>query len=90
MADMDYTLALPAESGPLVFDPEVCNGCNQCVEVCQVDLLAPNPEDGKSPLILFPEECWYGGCCVAVCPLPGAIKLNHPPMNRVHWRRIDK
>lgn len=88
MAGAKYTV--PAASHPLVFDPEVCNGCNQCIEVCQVDLLVPGPEKGRPPIVLYPDECWYGGCCVAVCPLPGAVRLNHPPMNRVHWKRIDR
>ena len=82
--------AIPAVSWPLVFDPETCNGCNQCVEVCQVDLLVPDREKGQPPVVLYPEECWYGGCCVAACPVPGAIRLNHPPMNRVNWKRIGK
>lgn len=75
---------------PLLFDPEICNGCNQCVEVCQVDLLIPNREKGKPPVVLYPEECWYGGSCVSVCPRPGAVKLDHPPMNRVHWKPTER
>ena len=63
-----------------------CNGCNKCIEVCQVDLLIPNPVAGKPPIILYPEECWYGGCCVAVCPKPGAIKLTGLPQNSVHCK----
>jgi len=90
MAEMNHMLSPPAASYPLVFDPEVCNGCNQCIEVCQVDLLAPNPIKGNPPIVLYPDECWYGGSCVAVCPLQGAIQLNHPLMNRVHWKRIER
>jgi NAD-dependent dihydropyrimidine dehydrogenase PreA subunit len=82
--------ALPnrcAPADPVIFDPDNCNGCNICVEVCQVDLLIPNPEKGKPPIALYPEECWYGGCCVAMCPQPGAIKLNHALPQRVRWKR---
>lgn len=75
-----------AASNPLTFDPDICNGCNKCIEVCQVDILIPNPDRGKPPVVLYPGECWYGGCCVAVCPKPGAIKLNSLLMNRVHWK----
>ena len=82
-----YAIPEPAVSHPLTFDPERCNGCNQCIEVCQVDILLPNPVAGKPPIVLYPGECWYGGCCVAICPKPGAIKLNVLPMNRVHWKR---
>lgn len=73
---------------PLTFDPSRCNGCNMCIEVCQVDILLPNPEKGKPPVVLYPGECWYAGCCITVCPKPGAVKLNIPLMNRVKWRRV--
>jgi len=66
---------------------DLCNGCNTCVDICQMDVLIPNPEKGKPPITLFPDECWYGGCCVAHCPVPGAIKLNHPLMQRARWKR---
>ncbi len=76
-------------NNPVIFDPDICNGCNICVDVCQVDLLIPNPEKGKPPIILYPEECWYGGCCVAMCPKPGAITLSHPLPQRVRWKRKE-
>ena len=76
-------------TNPVVFDPDICNGCNACVEVCQVDLLIPNPQKGKPPIVLYPEECWYGGCCVAMCPKPGAITLNHALPQRVRWKRKE-
>jgi Na+-translocating ferredoxin:NAD+ oxidoreductase RNF subunit RnfB len=82
-----YAFPEPATLKPLMFNPSLCNGCNQCIEVCQVDILIPNPQKGKPPIVLYPGECWYGGCCVAACPISGAIKLNIPSMNRVHWKR---
>jgi Na+-translocating ferredoxin:NAD+ oxidoreductase RNF subunit RnfB len=72
---------------PLSFDAEICDGCNRCVEVCQVDILVPHPTKKKPPVVVFPGECWYGGCCVAICPKPDAIRLNTPLMNRVHWKK---
>jgi NAD-dependent dihydropyrimidine dehydrogenase PreA subunit len=72
---------------PLTFNPGICDGCNRCIEVCQVDILVPHPQKGKPPVVFYPGECWYGGCCVAICPKPGAIKLNTPLMNRVHWKK---
>lgn len=75
---------LPA-AHPLIFDPEVCTGCNKCVNICQVDVLLPNPKKGRPPLVAYPGECWYGGCCVEVCPKDGAIKLRHPLFNRPYW-----
>jgi len=72
---------------PITFNPDICIGCNKCIDICQVDVFIPNPEKGKFPIVLYPGECWYCGCCVAECPKPGAIKLNVPLMNRVHWKR---
>jgi len=77
----------PGPPRPVIFNPDICNGCNQCVEVCQMDVFLPNPEKGKPPIIMFPDECWYGGCCVAHCPRPGAIEFNPPLMQRVTWKR---
>ena len=70
----------------VAFDPAICNGCNRCVEVCQVDVFAPNPVQGKPPLILFPRECWQEGSCVEVCPRKGAIRWNRLPAQRVRCR----
>lgn len=79
----------PTPGRPVIFDPDVCDGCNTCVEVCQMDMLMPNQEKGKPPLVVFPDECWYGGACVFACPKPGAIRLNFPLMWRVPWKRKE-
>jgi NAD-dependent dihydropyrimidine dehydrogenase PreA subunit len=71
---------------PVAIDPLVCTGCNRCVEVCQVDVFAPNPERGKAPLILFPHECWQEGSCVEVCR-EGAIRWNRLLTHRVRCHR---
>ena len=76
-----------APNTPVIINPEICTGCNECVEVCQIGVFIPNPEEGKPPIVLHPEECWYGGCCVFVCPNPGAITFNWPLMQRVHFKR---
>ena len=76
---------------PVVFNEEVCNGCNNCVEVCVMDVLVPNPETGKPPIILYPDECYYDGLCVQNCPLwrEGAIIISHPLNQRVRWKRKE-
>ena len=76
---------------PVVFDANACTGCNICVEVCVMDLLVANPEKGKPPVIVYPDECYYDGLCVCNCPVwqKGAIKLNHPLNQRVRWKRKD-
>jgi len=79
MSDKVYMVPNPVTPNKAIeFDPEICNGCNQCIEVCRTDVLMPNPEKGKPPIVLYPDECWYGGSCVEECPRPGAIKMLHP------------
>jgi len=74
---------------PVNFNADLCDGCLKCVNICQVDIMIPNPEKGKPPIVLFPEECWYCGSCVEECPNEGAIKLNHPLQQRVRWKRKE-
>ena len=78
-----------APNTPVIINDELCNGCNECVEVCMIDVFIPNPEAGQPPIILHPEECYYGGCCIWSCPIPGAITFNWPLMQRGHFRRKD-
>lgn len=80
---------VPTPNRPVLFNLNICKGCNICVEICEMDVFVPNPEKGKPPIILYPDECWYCGNCVAECQLPGAIALNHPLMQRVRWKRKD-
>ena len=64
--------------GPVI-DHDLCIGCNECVEICPANILfeAENPED--PPISRYPDECFYGYSCVAVCPVEGsAIKIVHP------------
>jgi NAD-dependent dihydropyrimidine dehydrogenase PreA subunit len=79
----------PTPNRAVEFDPTVCNGCNQCVEICRSDVLMPNPVEKLPPIVLYPDECWYCGCCVLECHRPGAITMLHP-MNQsisVIWKR---
>jgi NAD-dependent dihydropyrimidine dehydrogenase PreA subunit len=73
-------------SRPVIFNPQICNGCNQCMEVCLMDVYIPNPEKGSPPIILHPDECWYCGCCVDECRRPGAITFNWPLQQRSNWK----
>ena len=76
-------------SRPVIRNPEICNGCNTCVNICQIDVYIPNPERGKPPITLHPDECWYCGCCVNECPRRnlGAIKFNWPLQQRGFYKR---
>lgn len=80
---------LSAVGKVLKFNPQTCNGCNTCVEVCRMGLLVPNPEKGKPPIVLYPDECWFCGCCEFHCPRPGAVVMEHPLYRRVGWKRKD-
>lgn len=76
---------IPCSATPLIFDESLCVGCNTCANICQCDIMIPNPEKGKHPIVAFPGECYYCGACVMVCPCPGAIDLQHPVMNRAKF-----
>ena len=39
------------------------------------------------PLVLYPDECWFCGTCVEECPVPGAIRMEHPLNQKVGWKR---
>lgn len=77
-----FRQTLPAN--PITFDQNKCIGCNRCLEACQIDLMIPSPTKGQHPIVAYPDECWYCGCCVMECPT-GAIQLNHPLMNQPRW-----
>ena len=76
---------IPSSARPIRFDETKCVGCNRCANICQVDIFIPNPEKGKPPIVLYPGECYYCGCCVMVCPNKGAIELSHPLMNQAKF-----
>lgn len=76
----------PAPCNVVDFDPDVCDGCGVCVEVCRTDVFVHNPEEGLPPLILFPDECWFCGDCVGHCPTPGSINLHLPITVKVAWK----
>ena len=43
---------IPCSAEPLLFDENLCIGCNRCVNVCQVDIMIPAPEKGHPPVVL--------------------------------------
>lgn len=73
----------------VVFDAAICTGCNKCIDFCRTDVLMPNPIEGQPPIVAYPDECWFGGCCVGACPNPGAIRMDHPMVNKVAWKRKE-
>jgi NAD-dependent dihydropyrimidine dehydrogenase PreA subunit len=90
MAENAYVVSNPVTPCKvIVFDAELCTGRNQCLEVCRTDAMIPNPEDGKPPIVLYPDECWFCGCCTAHCPNLGAITVEYPLNQKVGWKRKD-
>ena len=49
---------------------------------------ANNPESGKPPLVLYPDECWFCGSCVEDCHA-GAAEFHHPLGQRIPWKRKE-
>lgn len=83
-----YRVPNPMTPNQAIFiDPKHCTGCNTCVNVCRTDVLLPNVEKGKSPMAMYPDECWFCGCCVEHCPVQGAIRMEHPLNQRIGWKR---
>lgn len=84
---------VPCSTDPVKYNPELCVGCNRCVNICQCDILFPSPEKGGTPVVMYPGECYYCGACVMLCPHPGAIRLSHPLMNQAKFipvKRMDE
>jgi len=82
-------IALPnvlSPDNPVLFNPDICNGCNHCVEVCQIDVFMAHPRKGEPPIILHPEECRYCGCCANECLRPGALTFNRPIQAHGYWK----
>lgn len=59
---------------PVEVDPERCDGCGACVEICPLDALRLD-ERGR-PYVKY-DECWYCGCCEEACPR-GALRMLIP------------
>ena len=92
MADETVVYALPNRStpgSPVCSTPRSATAATAASRSASKTCSFPIRDKGKPPLILHPEECWYCGPCVDDCPLPGAIRLNHPLQQRVRWKRKD-
>lgn len=75
-------LAKTLTSVPVTVDQEKCiadKGCTVCVDVCPLDVLAINAEDGTAYMKY--DECWYCMPCEADCPT-GAVTVSIPYLLR--------
>ena len=67
-------------------DPTKCIGCNMCANRCRTQTIMRNPEKGKPPIVIYPDECWFCGCCIEACK-QGAIKMRYPINQRLFFKR---
>ena len=68
---------------PPVIDPEKCNGCGECVDLCSEDVFYGSKR-GEIPTVTYPKECTHFSGCVYICP-EEAIRLRIPlPMLLVY------
>jgi NAD-dependent dihydropyrimidine dehydrogenase PreA subunit len=86
-AYMSTSPRTPCEA--IKIDADICTRCNTCVNVCRTDVLMPGTPGGGPPVVLYPDECWFCGCCVDHCPVPGAIRMDHPMNQNACWIRKD-
>ncbi|MGD9239674.1 MAG: 4Fe-4S binding protein [Desulfobacterales bacterium] len=73
----------------IYFNEDTCDGCGKCVEVCMCDAFVHNPQKGKAPILKYPDECWFCGCCITHCPHKneGAIQMMTPFPMRGSFKR---
>lgn len=57
-------------------DPERCNGCGICADICPCDVFRLNGETGLAEG-QYEVDCWYCGACEQDCPT-NAISVNLP------------
>ncbi len=85
---MSEAYLVPNHSGPaaaVCINEDLCIGCNNCANICRIQTILPNPEKRKPPVVAYPDECWYCGCCVEACPT-GALEMRLPINQRVMFK----
>jgi NAD-dependent dihydropyrimidine dehydrogenase PreA subunit len=75
-------IATTRTSVPVTVDEEKCiadKGCTVCVDVCPLDVLAINVEQGTAYMKY--DECWYCMPCEVDCPTQ-AVTVSIPYLLR--------
>lgn len=65
-------MAAPSTINTLVYDPELCIGCELCAIVCPHGVFEMN---GRTARLVRPEACMECGACQLNCPA-GAITVD--------------
>ena len=87
MSDKAYMFPNEFMPGKVVkINPKLCDGCNLCVDRCRTQVLLPNPEKGKPPIVVYPDECWFCACCEEYCPRE-ALRMEHALIHVGSWRK---
>ena len=65
---------VPTPNQPVLFDPDICTGCQTCIGLCPYSAIEYNELKGVSEV----NEALCKGCgsCAAHCP-SGAAKVRH-------------
>jgi len=61
---------------PPVIDKEKCVACNNCVQICSMDVFGP-VKVGVIPEPIYWKECWHCRACAIDCPTE-AITMRYP------------
>jgi 2-oxoglutarate ferredoxin oxidoreductase subunit delta len=72
---------------PPVIDNNKCIQCGMCGEVCAEDVYFGS-EEGKLPVVTYPEFCFHCNCCVEECPVD-AITLRIPLPEMLLYKREE-
>jgi MinD superfamily P-loop ATPase len=54
-------------------DLDKCSGCRTCLDVCNVNAIGWDEDDGK-PTLAYPEDCQVCSVCEHACP-EGALEI---------------
>jgi len=81
MAEMGVANVIARSSFVNTVDPELCAGCEICVEYCQFDALSLRPEDLY--IQINGSKCVGCGVCVPQCP-EHALSLARRPEQEIH------
>lgn len=85
---MSEQFIFPNPTGPtqaVSIDSDICIGCNSCADICRIQTILPSPVKGQPPVVAYPDECWYCGCCVEACPT-GALQMRLPIGQRILFK----
>jgi adenylylsulfate reductase, subunit B len=73
---------------PPVIDETKCIQCGTCAEVCAEDVYYGS-EEGKLPVVAYPEFCFHCNCCVEECSVE-AITLRIPLPEMLLYKREEE